>query len=108
MEWTDRYGNRLRTQGVDESYADDGYEDDEVENEALDVMAGILGEGGKGKDEASENEGNGDKLNADQDEWVVDESEWLPEEEVKLGTYTLKFTTVISAEHASDDQQISF
>ena len=101
------YSNCNNEGSADKWEGDDGYEDDEVENEALDVMAGILGEGGKGKDEASENEGNGDKLNADQDEWVVDESEWLPEEEVKLGTYTLKFTTVISAEHASDDQQIS-
>lgn len=80
-------------------------EDNKVkEEEALTVMDGILDENDGGKEDA-----NAD-ANADENDWVVDESEWLPndaEPAAKNEIYTLKVTTVISAEQIEDDEPLS-
>ena len=97
--------------GEEEDDDDGGYDDydwkgdandKEGEEEALSVMDAILGEG---------EPANGGKDDADGSDWVVDESEWLPnDEDSSKGSkdaYTLKVTTVISAEDIVDDQTLS-
>lgn len=80
---------------------DDGGSDDwdgdgnytEGDEEALSVMGAILSESDGVKDDADEND------------WVVDESEWIPTDEESTESkdlYTLKVTTIISAEHIAD------
>ena len=94
----------------DDEEDDDGLEYDygdasdnkDKEEEALTVMDAILEENDGGKEDAN--------ADADENDWVVDESEWLPndaESAESKGSYALKVTTVISAEHAADDQTLS-
>lgn len=85
----------------DEEDDDSGHDDwkgdgnGEEDKEVFSVMGAILGEGVEGKDDA---DGGGG--------WV-----WPPGSDTEVNeskeAYTLKVTTVISAEHAADDQSIS-
>jgi len=112
-----------------EGDGDDKEEDEEAlsvigsilgeDEEALSVMGDILGESDGGREEDEEalsemgdilGESDGGKDDADESDWAVDESEWLPTDEESKESkdaYTLKVTTVISAEHIADDQTIS-
>ncbi len=92
----------------DDGWVGDGNDNEEEDEEALSVMAAILGESDGGKEDADA-DADAD-TDADESDWVVDESEWLPNEaesSESKDAYTLKVTTVISAEHVADDQTLS-
>ena len=107
-----------------EGYYSEGDENEEGNYEALSVMDALIGESNQG-DENDENvqESNDTPFNeksvenveqsldtAEENVWVVDESEWLPEDAdltKSKDTYTLKVATVISAEHIADEASLS-
>ena len=91
--------------GLEYDYGDASDNEDKDE-EALTVMDALLEE----NDDAKEGANADADTDADENDWVVDESEWLPndaESAKNKDTYTLKVTTVISAEHAADDHTLS-
>jgi len=90
----------------DDGWVGDGNDNKEEDEEALSVMAAILGESDGGKEDA---DADADE-DADESDWAVDGSEWLPNEAESAESkdaYTLKVTTVISAEQIADDQTLS-
>ncbi len=90
----------------DDGWVGDGNDNKEEDEEALSVMAAILGESDGGKEDVDAAE----DTDADESDWAVDGSGWLPNEEEPAeskGAYTLKVTTVISAEQIADDQTLS-
>jgi len=93
----DEYGDEDED---DEYWTDDGYGSTEDEEEALSVMNAILGESDGGKEDVTDDA-------TDESDWVVDESELLPDDADSAESedaYTLKVTTVISAEYIADDR----
>mmetsp|Transcript_35466 Transcript_35466/g.72536 ORF Transcript_35466/g.72536 Transcript_35466/m.72536 type:complete len:514 (+) Transcript_35466:128-1669(+) len=86
-----------------DDWTDDGHGSTEDEEEALSVMNAILGESDGGKEDVTDDA-------TDESDWVVDESELLPDDADSAESedaYTLKVTTVISAEHIADDRSLS-
>eukprot|EP00984_Skeletonema_dohrnii_P027143 scaffold16600_cov145-Skeletonema_dohrnii-CCMP3373.AAC.5 len=93
----DEYGDE---DGEGDDYTDDGYGSTEDEEEALSVMNAILGESDGGKEDVTDDV-------TDESDWVVDESDLLPDDADSAegqDAYTLKVTTVISAEYIADDR----
>ncbi len=90
----------------DDGWVGDGNDNKEEDEEALSVMAAILGESDGVKEDADADE----DTDADESDWAVDGSGWLPNEAESAESkdaYTLKVTTVISAEQISDDETLS-